>query len=828
LAINQDYSIKITIFVFSILIFSTLLSINAYQNVNGRHEVVPIRNGPVEMQRGKFVAYGSGLPYFNSPQANKKIYTEVQGIVLSTDPEGFMVLPDEGYRNLLLPGNYAVPGCSKPPTFRELQIAECGSREDWHKLYQTALALGVPNLPPFEDAVPGSKAFPLIKVEDYTPYDVSLPEKRGPWDPAEIGMFYFWDDRNTGKAMQDQYGNDMKVSVGDHISLKGLYVNEHQHSMWSEGKSCLVSTLAEEKTDFTGLINSIPFLDVGHFTCYGHAEIHPYDMRSFHLLPYTTFAPHCPPCDPVHLQFLRIYAQALKKFHSESHTVAAPVYKAYYPNSALNPFLYKGRLADNFEDKTVKSHFLIASPPHPPECKVQKCSLIVDESIIRQEGNNVGTIQYTKKLQPYGLSVDVTATGKYVHIPAIFAGNWILCWNIGQNKSNSCLQQMQRPTIKFDNLTVDCIPIENDIGNLAKQLNIDRAHLRSLNSQLAVLQNENKTPGQKGSQIEEIRELLLQIRDLDKQINEKQRLLDSKNSQLKQCIATNINSYLHTLYPPAPSIPSNIGSNELGTPTPTPTPGANTTNATNPQPPSPSSRLPSFVEKHRPTEPSIRNGTKISSTQPPSPFQSNKIPTSTSTSTSSPQPGANTTNATNPVMKKNFFIIFKGSTAKSISDKNIKASTSGAFSLIMDSAKLVSGDNIGTVVGSGRVDLKITNIEGCTYAYNGLYKIHGKLTYDAYFTSEYPQGRIRAINDGQPELTTPYEPPSRKDLIFASKVSGPSNCSNGDSSGYSPMLSCSEGAADLDIRLRTSTTKLQRSGENQECTFYLGDNVQRH
>jgi hypothetical protein len=112
------------------------------------------------------------------------------------------------------------------------------------------------------------------------------------------------------------------------------------------------------------------------------------------------------------------------------------------------------------------------------------------------------------------------------------------------------------------------------------------------------------------------------------------------------------------------------------------------------------------------------------------------------------------------------------------------------------------------------------------HKYKGSYKIHGKLTYNTYSTTEHPQGRLLALTNAQPELTTPsdpYESPPRKDLIFVPKVSGSASCSNTDSYGYSAMLWCNEGAADLDIKLRIGTTKLQRNGENQECTFSLGN-----
>jgi hypothetical protein len=58
-------------------------------------------------------------------------------------------------------------------------------------------------------------------------------------------------------------------------------------------------------------------------------------------------------------------------------------------------------------------------------------------------------------------------------------------------------------------------------------------------------------------------------------------------------------------------------------------------------------------------------------------------------------------------MNKNYFLVnFRGTTTEYRSDIMLTASTVGLFTLKMDSPRLVTGDYKGTVLGSGKVEIK--------------------------------------------------------------------------------------------------------------------------
>jgi hypothetical protein len=58
-------------------------------------------------------------------------------------------------------------------------------------------------------------------------------------------------------------------------------------------------------------------------------------------------------------------------------------------------------------------------------------------------------------------------------------------------------------------------------------------------------------------------------------------------------------------------------------------------------------------------------------------------------------------------MNKNYFLVnFRGTTTEYRSDIMLTASTVGLFTLKMDSPRLVTGENKGTVLGSGKVEIK--------------------------------------------------------------------------------------------------------------------------
>lgn len=674
-----------------------------WQQVYGLEEV-PLKANPNSV--GKWAGFGIGFKGFGIYVP--RIYTEIQGTIIYRDPNGDLyILPDQNYRNLLLPGNSIIPSC---PVDVKGGINPACPKADFDWWYHN-ICLNYQLI--FKKVPCAVGAIPVVKAELYSvagwTNDDTLPVANRP-DLSTV---------NPGNVF------------GKHVKLYGLYLQEFQHNMYQDvvnaPGSCTVPFIVK------------PWKQLEQMRCYGHAELHPY------LSSYIFDSP-----EPL----------AGGK-NTETHTVVAPFYTQYYSDTyGINKLTGVDAHLDNENSKTnVVNHFFMKAPPKPSECSSVACELHFEESNVMRFGSAQSGSR-VDEITPQGAIITVFAHGESIKNPTIFQATWSVFWKRatpvtiitsaidgngnhivegGQTKSNSMTFGFTSAIRNIQQSRLGQLDNVHRSEDISFECKIDDAiwlACFSPHTENGLKQNSDHKF--------EVRAIRQGIRDA----------------------------------------PATWGWT-VGIP------------------------------KQGPCQPNNKSPNCIV----------NRV------STCNPLPPQKCTPQQAPVMNKSFFIIFKGSTTKLTADRNIMASTSGTFSLNMDSAKLVSGDNTGTAVGSGRVQIKISDTEGCTYEYKGFYEIHGKLTYNTYSTTEHPQGRILAITGAQPELTAlsdPYESPPRKDVIFVPKVSGSTSCSNTYSSGYSPMLWCNEGAADLDINLRIGTTKLQRNGENQECTFSLGSYLQKH
>jgi len=383
----------------------------------------------------KFVGYGY----------NPKIETEVRGVVVGVDSSFIHVVPDPNYYNLLLPGNYLNPKCT--PNQRQLdlldfRLAPCGSEvnyEQFKKAYESKNELksfkdlGVPLVYPgsawISPTISDAKGLlPVIKMEKQShrtgcSYDKNNRETcrvTNPWWPD-----YEWPEirkdyvpvYNRGFCSAPG-GNDSDcVKVGDHISIKGLYVHEHQHSIW-------VAENSIKGEGGSGCIRALSWDDGKGMACWGHAELHPYDMSSIKKLSNN---------DSENLNPDGGY--------TESHTVVAPLYKAYYsqtyaPNKGPFPgFGVAGRLVDSQFQKDASHDFFISAPPLPSGCDKTSCNIQVT---VNQQKRGHASAAYKVDEGKAGINVHMFATGESVANPSIIMAEYTLKWS-----NSSTLQPKQ-------------------------------------------------------------------------------------------------------------------------------------------------------------------------------------------------------------------------------------------------------------------------------------------------------------------------------------------------------------------------------------------------
>ncbi|WP_458743451.1 hypothetical protein [Candidatus Nitrosocosmicus sp. T] len=432
----------------TLLLFSVTISIPFF-NVYSLHEEPIISGGPNSpFHFKKFVGYGY----------NPKIETEIRGLVIGVDSFLYLV-PDPSYYNLLLPGNYLSPECNfidtkagkllnhdiigfysdvpcpqrNNPTgeaFDELKNAYKNMGNQLKSLNELGFPLPFPKFfvnPEMANMFNDAQLFiPIIKLERpshfYAAYKCHPEEKlviTNPWWPNDQ-----WPEEECtnaaysppvdplkGPQCKDRggygIGNEDCVREGDRIIVKGLYVHEHQHTMWEpEG--------LKEGEGGSGCLRQLYWMENGLMACWGHAELHPYKIH--------------------HVK--RISSNVSENLnpdgsYTESHTVVAPMYKAYYsqtyypnkyyhfPNNpnqipALDPDGYKvipaGKLVDSQKEFSMNHNFFINAPPKPEECVPNNSNCRLEVSVVTyssdpyNENNNPVKPIYQFDLFPFNKS----------------------------------------------------------------------------------------------------------------------------------------------------------------------------------------------------------------------------------------------------------------------------------------------------------------------------------------------------------------------------------------------------------------------------------------
>ncbi|WP_458743467.1 hypothetical protein [Candidatus Nitrosocosmicus sp. T] len=464
----------ISLFCFLTLLISATVSI-PFSHVYSWHEEPIIFGEPKPPHYfKKFVGYGY----------NPKIETEIRGTVIGVDAFIYIV-PDPSYYNLLLPGNYLDPTCEffdtnagkvlkldllglifkteapcprmenpEGEAFNELKKTYQEMGKKLKSLNELGFPLTFPKLlinSKLADIVNSAQQFiPIIKLERPSHKYISdkcypegypegerkisnswFPNDQWPELPCTNPVYYPpLDPTKSGCQVPggSGAGNENCVREGDRIIVKGFYVHEHQHAMWEPedlgGSSC---------------IKSLSWKENGLMACWGHAELHPYNLT--------------------HVK--RISSNVSENLnpdgsYTESHTVVAPLYKAYYsqtyhPNKLYhypngdawtNPNAVKvipaGKLVDSQKQMSMNHNFFISAPPKPEECKNNdNCRLSV--SVKTQSNSNIfnplsdktqknGKITTTVDYERNGVNVNMFASALTVKDPIVLKGEFTLKW----------------------------------------------------------------------------------------------------------------------------------------------------------------------------------------------------------------------------------------------------------------------------------------------------------------------------------------------------------------------------------------------------------------
>ena len=256
-------------------------------------------------------------------------------------------------------------------------------------------------------------------------------------------------DGITGKLdPNDPEPNKDCVRVGDHIVMKGLYVHEHQHSIWEAENAD-----SKEGRGGSRCIRPLSWKENGLMACWGHAELHPYDGTSIKKISQNVSENLNPDGS-----------------YTESHTVVAPIYKAYYSQTYLgnkledqlgrillplgnfDTYVPAGTLVDSQKYLSMNHNFFINAPPKPEECKNNNyCRLDVSVNISSSspynESNKPLNTPKTNFLMPIfdttqkngkittavdyernGVNVNMFASALAVKNPLVLMGEFTLKW----------------------------------------------------------------------------------------------------------------------------------------------------------------------------------------------------------------------------------------------------------------------------------------------------------------------------------------------------------------------------------------------------------------
>lgn len=158
-------------------------------------------------------------------------------------------------------------------------------------------------------------------------------------------------------------------------------------------------------------------------TCYGHAEIHPYNYESIFYEPLI----------------------AISNSHTETHTVVAPIYHQqitcvtgdgkFFDNLKCFQNGLVGRLIYSSEETAPIKHFFLKAPPKPPDCNLRPCLLRFEENILHDTPTPPFPFPLPIPLPPFlasstheiktdGVSIDVTALASPVITPTVFQARW--------------------------------------------------------------------------------------------------------------------------------------------------------------------------------------------------------------------------------------------------------------------------------------------------------------------------------------------------------------------------------------------------------------------
>jgi hypothetical protein len=332
----------------------------------GAHEEPTVRAPPQHpSQEGKWVGYGM----------DPLIETEVKGIIIYVDGDNLYVIPDPDYRNLVIKGNSLRPSINDADTKSE------------------AIEKNLENLNLPSDT-------PIIKMEmvNARAFGQSWMERVGCTYGPDPGATE--DDCGPGPVRfkyDDPYKKGYPLRVGDHIKVTGLYVIELQHVMY-----------------YPACRPPFAFFQGIQKLCWGHAEIHPYNVREIEYVP---------PLEP-------------GDTNTESHTVVHPVYRQFYDHYLANGWA-QNRLVHESRDRGVNAEFFIRASDQPPECRWIKCNLNFSQKINAGSEQNI----VSKVVENGGARIKVNINDfqrdkgpveQPINDPTVFKATWSLGWKEGQ------------------------------------------------------------------------------------------------------------------------------------------------------------------------------------------------------------------------------------------------------------------------------------------------------------------------------------------------------------------------------------------------------------
>ena len=210
-------------------------------------------------------------------------YTEVKGIIAEADETNgdIFLLPDPNYYNLLLEGNKVASN----PSDRN----DAGSTYPRWKEFQDELE--------FKCNVPVErKPYPIMRLELYG-FD---GYNAGPNAPSQYPFLPIVNDGVENRTVRNC----------DHISLRGLYVIDHGHTMYQDD-GMTPAFCYNIRIEYP----NVP--DIYQRVCKPHAEMHPYQWQSVRLVkswPGSTFTPNV-----------------------ENHTMVIPFYREFFGERRVDP-----------------------------------------------------------------------------------------------------------------------------------------------------------------------------------------------------------------------------------------------------------------------------------------------------------------------------------------------------------------------------------------------------------------------------------------------------------------------------------------------------------